>query len=132
MSTLKVNRIEPRTGGTIEIVGFAPETQLKAWVNFNGTGTVAIRESLNVSSITDLDAGYYQLNFSTALVDANYSAIAVAAPSGDNTNPKRCNVFGNNATNPSYVAPTVNSFTIITSANAGLSDAPALCVAVFR
>jgi hypothetical protein len=48
----------------------------KAWVNFNGTGTVAIRASYNVSSITDLGAGEYQVNFTNALADANYSSVA--------------------------------------------------------
>jgi hypothetical protein len=45
----------------------------RSWVNFNGTGTVAIRASGNVSSITDNAAGDYTINFSTAIVDANYS-----------------------------------------------------------
>ena len=46
----------------------------RAWVNFNGTGTVAIRASGNVSSITDNGTGDYTVNFTTAMVDANYSA----------------------------------------------------------
>ena len=46
----------------------------RAWVNFNGTGTVAIRASGNVSSITDNGTGYYTVNFSTAMPDANYSS----------------------------------------------------------
>ena len=45
----------------------------KAWVNFNGTGTVAIRASYNVSSITDNGTGDYTVNFSTAMADANYA-----------------------------------------------------------
>ena len=45
----------------------------RAWVNFNGTGTVAIRASGNVSSITDNGTGDYTVNFTTAMVDANYS-----------------------------------------------------------
>ena len=45
----------------------------RAWVNFNGTGTVAIRASGNVSSITDVSAGVYGVNFTTAMPDANYS-----------------------------------------------------------
>ena len=49
----------------------------RAWVNFNGTGTVAIRASGNVSSITDLGTGSYAVNFTTALADANYSAIGL-------------------------------------------------------
>jgi len=41
---------------------------VKAWVNFNGTGTVAIRASYNVTSITDNGLGLYTLNFTTALI----------------------------------------------------------------
>jgi hypothetical protein len=47
----------------------------KAWVNFNGTGTVAIRDSYNVSSITDNGTGDYTVNFSTALNNSNYCAL---------------------------------------------------------
>ena len=56
-----------------ESVGTAPGYMARAWVNFNGTGTVAIRASGNVSSITDNGTGDYTVNFTTALVDANYS-----------------------------------------------------------
>jgi hypothetical protein len=45
----------------------------RAWVNFNGTGTVAIRASGNVLSITDNGVGDYTVNFTTAMPDANYS-----------------------------------------------------------
>jgi len=45
----------------------------RAWVNFNGTGTVAIREDGNVSSITDGGTGVYTVNFTTAMPDANYA-----------------------------------------------------------
>jgi hypothetical protein len=44
----------------------------RAWVNFNGTGTVAINASGNVSSITDNGVGLYTVNFTTALADTNY------------------------------------------------------------
>jgi hypothetical protein len=50
-------------------------TTCKAWLNFNGTGTVAIRASFNVSSITDNGTGDYTVNFTTALADANYATI---------------------------------------------------------
>jgi hypothetical protein len=51
----------------------SPNGRLVAWVNFNGTGTVAIRSSSNVASITDNGTGDYTVNFSPALSDANYS-----------------------------------------------------------
>mgnify|MGYP000700836021 CR=1 FL=1 len=50
---------------------------VKAWVNFNGTGVVAIRAGYNVSSITDLNTGKYQVNFTTAFPDINYAAVAM-------------------------------------------------------
>jgi hypothetical protein len=53
----------------------------RAWVNFNGTGTVAIRASGNVSSITDNGTGQYTLNFTTAMPDANY-AVPITVVSG--------------------------------------------------
>ena len=54
----------------------------RAWVNFNGTGTVAIRGSGNVSSITDNGTGDYTVNFTTALPDANYSVAATVGQGG--------------------------------------------------
>jgi hypothetical protein len=55
--------------------GSAPSYSARAWVNFNGTGTVAIRASGNVSSITDNGTGDYTVNFTTAMSDANYVAV---------------------------------------------------------
>lgn len=49
---------------------------VKAWVNFNGTGTVAIRAAFNVTSITDNGTGDYTVNFTTAMPDANYAMVA--------------------------------------------------------
>jgi len=54
----------------------------RAWVNFNGTGTVAIRASGNVTSITDNGTGDYTVNFTTALPDANYGVAGFAANTG--------------------------------------------------
>ena len=57
----------------------------RAWVNFNGTGTVAIRASGNVSSITDNGTGDYTVNFTTAMPDANY-AMGAAGEIASGTN----------------------------------------------
>lgn len=56
--------------------GTAPSFLCRAWVNFNGTGAVAIRANGNVSSITDNGTGDYTVNFATAMPDANYAASA--------------------------------------------------------
>lgn len=70
MSTIVTSNISDGTDtvGTIYVINGSA----KAWVNLNGTGTVAIRESFNVSSITDNGAGNYTVNFATAMDDANY------------------------------------------------------------
>jgi hypothetical protein len=57
----------------------------KAWVNFNGTGTVAIRAAFNVSSITDSGTGQYTVNFTTAMSDANYNAVFGAGAGSANS-----------------------------------------------
>jgi hypothetical protein len=61
--------------------GSAPFYSARAWVNFNGTGTVAIRASGNVSSITDGGTGIYTVNFTTAMPDADYSVAAAGCRS---------------------------------------------------
>jgi len=56
----------------------------KAWVNFQGTSTVAIRADGNVSSITDNGSGDYTINFSSALTDSNYSTPTCGGGTADN------------------------------------------------
>ena len=65
MSTVKVDTI--KNTSNVEVF------TAKAWVNFNGTGTVAIRASGNVSSITDNGVGSYTVNLTSAMPDTNYS-----------------------------------------------------------
>ena len=62
--------------------GAAPIYAARAWVNFDGTGTVAIRGSGNVSSITDNGTGDYTVNFTTAMQDVNFAVASSAATSG--------------------------------------------------
>ena len=72
--TLTTPNIDSAQVATVS--GTAPLYMCRAWVNFNGTGTVAIRASGNVTSITDNGTGDYTINLTTAMADANYSAIA--------------------------------------------------------
>jgi hypothetical protein len=67
-----------RVRNALNATGTAPTYACRAWVNFNGTGTVAIRGSGNVSSITDNGVGDYTVNFTTAMPDANYSVVGTA------------------------------------------------------
>lgn len=110
----------------LNATGTAPTYAARAWVNFNGTGVVAIRASGNVSSITDNGTGDYTVNFTAALSDANYgyslagqypttSVVATVSqlfPGGQTTNALRI-ITGN------------------ANANA-VTDFPTVCVAVFR
>ena len=78
----------------------------KAWVNFNGTGTVAIRASFNVTSITDGGTGIYTVNFTNALADANYS-VAQTTGAGTGTG-KIAIAFTATPTTTTYKMLTVN------------------------
>lgn len=71
MSTLKVTTISDTAGtGPVTLTG---QYAAKAWVNFNGTGTIATRDSENVSSLTDISSGNYTVNFSNNFSAADYS-----------------------------------------------------------
>lgn len=71
--------------GCLNATGSAPVYACRAWVNFNGTGTVAIRDSGNVSSITDNGTGDYTVNFATAMPDANFVGVIGGNRSSGNT-----------------------------------------------
>jgi hypothetical protein len=75
MSTLKTNTLSNVAGTASTAIENAINGSAKAWVNFNGTGTVAIRASYNVSSITDNGTGDYTVNFTNAMPDVNYSPV---------------------------------------------------------
>ena len=120
MSTLNTVNI---TNGTDSItVEGAVKGSAKAWVNFNGTSTVAIRASYNVSSITDNGTGDYTVNFTTAMADRNYSIAQCA---------------GNVSTNACYLTifftPAAGSFRFLCRSDAPATiDASECNVAIFR
>jgi hypothetical protein len=80
MSTLTVQTIS--NGSVSTSSANVIQGSAKAWVNFNGTGTVAIRASYNVSSITDNGTGDYTVNFTNAFSDANYAITATGTGNG--------------------------------------------------
>jgi hypothetical protein len=104
--------------------GSAPSYSARAWVNFNGTGTVAIRASGNVTSITDNGTGDYTVNFTTAMPDANYAA--VGSSESENLLSMRVVVFQNNHRSTSAIR-------LITEfANDSKADAVTVSVSIFR
>ena len=97
----------------------------RAWVNFNGTGTVAIRASGNVSSITDNGTGNYTVNFANAMPDANYTMNVTSNFSGSGTGLTVVGTAGNISTG--------NAVVFVNNSSSGASlDAIAVNVAVFR
>ena len=109
--------------------GSAPIYAARAWVNFDGTGTVAIRASGNVSSITDNGTGNYTVNFTTAMPDANYIAnISIALNYGVAW------LIATLNTSPSAeVAPTTTAIRVMTTDTGGNgNDSKYVNVAIFR
>ena len=99
----------------------------RAWVQFNGTGTVAIQGSGNVSSITDSGTGEYIMNFTNDMPDDNYCAVC---SSGENDN---SNVSNHHGAQPARDAPLVGSFLLNTiSATGSFVDHQFVYTAIFR
>ena len=81
MSTIKVGTLLAADGSTTTqpSIPALDKRMAKAWVRLKGTGTVAIRSSYNVSSITDMETGNYRANFTNAMSDANYCGLSSTA-----------------------------------------------------
>jgi hypothetical protein len=97
----------------------------RAWVNFDASGVVAIREDGNVTSITDLATGNFRVNFTNALTDANYAyAFAV----------NYANALVTTAYQDTGVAPTSSSLTffVANTSNNASTDTAQICVSIFR
>jgi hypothetical protein len=123
MSTIKTNTLS-NVEGTLSVpVATVVSGSAKAWVNFNGSGTVAIRAAFNVSSITDNGTGDYTVNFTTALADANYS-VGLSCKL----------VSTGSATCYLFTAPTTTATRLRTTETsaASLQDADYVCASVFR
>lgn len=78
----------------------------KSWVNFNGVGTVAIRDSFNVSSITDNGNGDYTVTFSNAMSNANY-CVTLGVKSPDTSDRVYATLGNSNQSDPSTTAFTI-------------------------
>lgn len=106
----------------------------RAWVNFNGTGTVAIRASYNVSSITDNGTGVYVANFTTALPDANYSVVCLCGVIGTGAGSGSVQMFSTNSGGSlTDAAPTTTAVAFTTFTYVGAyADNARISVVVFR
>ena len=120
MSTIKTETLSTPSNATVPVDTVVNGTA-KAWVNFNGTGTVAIRRAFNVASITDNGAGQYTINFATAMPDADY-----AAPTSVSRGASAADSFTNTKTTTSYTIEVVNQ------TGSAFVDTDGIEVAVFR
>ena len=124
-STLVLKNGVANTPPTIQdSAGTEIGTLCRAWVNFNGTGTVAIRASFNVSSITDNGTGDYTVNFTNALPDANYICAGTSGLS-NTASQTVCPNFD-------VAAPTTSAMRIQITNSSNVQDRPYNHVAVFR
>ena len=119
MSTIKANDIQNASGGIPTVKG--QRLIPTAWVNFNGTGVVAIRDSENVSSITDVATADYRVNFNVAMSNANYSAAATCIYTGSGT--------GLNATIGGYTTTSLSIF-VAADDSVAATDNPNISVQV--
>jgi hypothetical protein len=122
--TLAANASNIKTA--LNASGDAPIFAARAWVNFNGTGTVAIRASGNVSSITDQGTGNYRINFTTVMQDASYSAVITS-----DISPAGAAMFVQ--TNDRTFSRTTSAFEIfLFNSSSAAADTPVISASVFR
>jgi len=123
MSTLKVNTIQNTSGASSSTPAQIEQGRAKAWVNFNGGGTVAIRDSFNVSSITDHNTGQYSVTYATAMSNDDYASLI--------TTQAGLTAYGyGTGDNSQTTSALVNIFTIVGS-NGTTQDASCVSVAIF-
>jgi len=115
MSTIKVDTI--KNTSNVEVF------TVKAWVNFDGTGSPSIRASGNVSSLVDVGTGYYTVNFTTAMTDANFSVCSSGRDSTSTTLPLTSSAV--------TFSTTSTTLRFLTNANAD-RDSDIVSVAIFR
>lgn len=72
MSTVVTNTLQELATGDSVDAKYVVHGSAKAWANLNGTGTIALRDSLNVASVVDNGTGDYSFNLTNAMTDANW------------------------------------------------------------
>ena len=111
--------------------GNAPLYAARAWVNFNGTGTVAIRGSGNVTSITDNGTGDYTINFTTAMPDTNYGITAYSRSDSALTAYSYL-ITSNSADTKTTSALRISSRFTSSGSGSGVYDSSEVGIAIFR
>ena len=82
-SELRVNTLKDASGNNSIGMSYVAEGSAKVWINFNGTGTIATRDSFNVTSITDGGTGLYTVTIANDMGNVNYSTTGAAGENDD-------------------------------------------------
>jgi hypothetical protein len=130
-ASLDTGLVAPTATALTTASGSAPSYSARAWVNFNGTGTVAIRGSGNVTSITDNGTGDYTVNFTTAMADANYSVNTTSRRSSSTDIQGIATVYPN-VTYGNAIATTFVRVVTGNTSNGVFADFDFVAVSVFR
>jgi hypothetical protein len=134
MSTVKAANLQ-NTGSGAPTFKNSSGTEIgqlaKSWVNFDGTGTVSIKDSFNVSSITDNGSGDYTITFTNATANANYAIIGIIR--GQSSNARGASgVHVHTSTDPTTTAFRVQTlFNASPNSNGGLDDFSRVYFVVF-
>ena len=129
MSQIRVNDIRDSGGGNSSTPAQIFSGRAKAWVNFNGSGTVGIRDDFNVNTIGDNGLGDYTVNFSTALADSDY---VWALNERNATNSASTQTFSCPAANCETPSASSFRFSLITPVNNLKHDGEFAVAAFFR
>ena len=127
MSTAKFDTLQNAAGTKSVPVSTVVDGSAKAWVNFNGTGVVAIRAAFNVSSITDNGVGNYSLTFTSSMPDTNYAVLGQVRRNADSQLVHQLALWASDAKLTSSVQVRSSD-----GNTGGLSDMPEINVAIFR
>jgi len=123
MSEIRVTTLKDTSGSNSSTTAQIASGRAKAWVNFNGESTVAIRANFNVNSITDHGVGDYTVSFTTAMSDANYSINGTMSVNAHTAG----TIFA-----PLNDGVATGSVRVIDARGPGQTDRPIISVAIFR
>jgi hypothetical protein len=129
MSTLRVNRIEPRTGDSVEIIGLdipePTESPVRAYINFMGQGPIQLRNTKNISHVVQNSGGKYTVHFATPFSHNQY-VVASSASMSDSGTDVSCPTSVHN-----YQTGSVDVWTTSHNANASaFYDAFSVCLMI--
>jgi len=129
MSEIRVTTLKDTAGSNSSTAAEIYSGRAKAWVNFNGTGTVGIRDDFNVNTIGDNGLGDYTVNFSTALPDSDY---VWALNERNEDNSASTQTFSSPAANCETPSSSSFRFSLITPVNNTKHDGKYVVAVFFR